>query len=190
MRVGAAREFAKSALVVAALIGCASGTRHPAAEAASADAETKVADLAARRNFQSVSIDRKQTLAIRGKAGGKTLLVSGRARAAREDGQLNDTCFAALVRHAGSVELLLTVGYGDWEAVACRSIVAVGVLPGAVATRVALIYQAKSPNYAVREAVVLRWTEAPGSFAIDREASKRASEAGAQTIDGLRRALR
>jgi hypothetical protein len=119
-------------------------------------------------------------------------LVAGRGLAKNEDGRSNAVCFLALVRADGSIDLLRTVGSGDWEAESCITVKAVGLVTDATAfahPRIAIVYQAASPNTATSEPVVLSWDEKAHRIEIDTAGSKQASLAGAITLKAIRRVL-
>lgn len=119
------------------------------------------------------------------------LLVSGRGLfkdAFRE----NANCFLAVVRVAGKVELIRTIGAGEWEAESCLALRAIGVVRRAGATaqpRIGLVYQASSPNAVVIEPVVLVWDPKAAALKLDDAASKQASLAGATTLRDISRAM-
>jgi hypothetical protein len=119
-------------------------------------------------------------------------LVTGRGVATGSDGRANSTCFLVIVWSDHTTDFLPTVGSGDWEAVACIAVDAVGVVAragGMSADRLAVIHRAASPNAATIEPVVLRWNPLTQHIAIDTASSAVASLAGATTIESVRRVL-
>ena len=99
-------------------------------------------------------------------------------------------CFLAVERPGAAAALTLTIGVGDYDATECRGVAAVGlVMPaGMPAERLVVIYLGASPNALSREPVAFALT-ADGDAAIDMEASRRLSLAGATTLAEAREAL-
>ncbi len=119
-------------------------------------------------------------------------LVSGRGElpAASADANPGESCFVALVRPGKQPDTVLTIGFGDWEAESCVTVVALGLLPAAGAqTRAGIIYKATAPHESPIEPVVVTWSDTQ-PLQIDAAASKRASNAGATTLKAMREALR
>lgn len=111
-------------------------------------------------------------------------LVSGKglARDATYSG-----CFTALVQNKRA-SIVSTIGSGEWEAETCGGTIAVGILSVGETVAIGLLAQAFSPNAEAVEPVVLRWDPATGGLSIDQALSKRASLAGATSLDAIRRA--
>ncbi len=133
-------------------------------------------------------------------------LVSGRGTLPAQAADANPVtaCFLALARPAAAPrlvtlalahpavvpQLVITIGAGDWEAESCNGIVAIGLLPDADGRmRAALIYKTTAPHESPIEPVVVSWS-ATGPLTIDAEASKRASSAGAETVQQVRASLK
>ncbi len=119
-------------------------------------------------------------------------LVSGRgtlpARAA--DANPVTACFVALAPPVGAPQLVTTIGAGDWEAESCNGIMAVGLLPEADGLmRAVLIYRTTAPHESPVEPVIVSWS-ATRPLALDGGASRRASLAGAETVQQVRAALK
>ena len=118
-------------------------------------------------------------------------LVSGRG-VLSDKGRENSTCFVAIVKQGGLIDLLLTIGVNDWEAESCIDVNAVGLITKqSIAGRVhiGVVYKAASPNTDLSEPVVLSWDIQAHRLKIDLESSKEASLAGATTISKIRKAL-
>ena len=118
-------------------------------------------------------------------------LVSGRGTlpALSHEADPVNTCFVSFVKAGKSSAPVLTVGVGAWETEGCSGVAAVGLLPESGPThRVAIIYRASAPHTAPLEPVVLEWSQQQ-TLAIDGEASKKASLAGATTLAEVRAAV-
>jgi hypothetical protein len=123
-------------------------------------------------------------------------LVSGRGYAQtsekREDGSPIERliCFLALARTGGAVDLVRTIGNGEWEAEACTSVEAVGIVtdaPGS-AHKIAIVYDAHVfPRSQLPEVVIFSWDGGAQRIEIDEATSRQAS--GATTIRDIRRLL-
>ena len=99
-------------------------------------------------------------------------------------------CFVSLVRPSQPPPLLMTIGTGEWEAETCNAVDAIGILPAAGGTsRAGLIYKTSSPHASPLEPVIVTWSVTQ-PLAIDEAATRRASIAGADSVAGLRAALR
>lgn len=119
-------------------------------------------------------------------------LVSGRGMLS-DQGRENSTCFVAIAKQGGLIDLLLTVGINDWETESCIDVNAVGLITKkTVAGRVqiVIVYKAASASADVNEPVVLCWDIQAHRLEIDVESSKKASLAGATTIPNIRKVLR
>lgn len=119
-------------------------------------------------------------------------LVSGRGMLS-DQGRENSTCFVAIAKQGGLIELVLTIGVNDWEAESCMDVNAIGLISNktvAGRARVVIVYKTASPSAGVHEPVVLSWDIQANRLEIDLESSKKASLAGATTILGIRKALK
>ena len=138
-------------------------------------------EAAAAEGLVEVAIDRAQSFRLTDGASNVTL-ASGMALNAEG----RSVCFLSVERPGAAAALTLTIGVGDHDATECRGVAAVGlVLP---AERLVVIYLGASPNALSREPVAFALT-ADGDAAIDVEASRRLSLAGATTLAGARKAL-
>lgn len=108
-----------------------------------------------------------------------------------EAGLANGTpgCFAAIVQ-GGKVSLVATIGQDEYEAESCDKPTAVGILSSSGdVVRIGAVFGAFSPNATVSEPIVLNWSRSTGALSIDAAGSSKASNAGAQTIAAMRRAV-
>ena len=119
------------------------------------------------------------------------LLVSG-SGLAQDASRENSNCFLALIKTAGKVELIRTIGAGEWEAESCLSLQAIGVVRRAGAKalpRIGLVYKAGAPHGAAIEPVVLAFEPKTATLRIDEIASKQASLAGAASLLDISRVV-
>ena len=119
------------------------------------------------------------------------LLVSGRG-VVKDASRENSNCFLAFIKVAGKVDLIQTIGAGEWEAESCLALQAIGVVrrSGAMAqSHIGLVYKASSPNAVAIEPVVLRWEPREATLRVDEAASRQASLAGAASLLDISRAL-
>jgi hypothetical protein len=124
-------------------------------------------------------------------------LVSGRGYAQtsekREDGSPIERliCFLALARTGGAIDLVRTIGNGEWEVEACTSVEAVGIVTdaaGSAAQKIAIVYDAHVfPRSQLPEVVIFSWDGGAQRIEIDEATSRQAS--GATTIRDIRRLL-
>ena len=155
-------------------------------------ARSPVASAPILRQVQRLGLRRAEVFArqtFRLERGGRPagLLVSGRGMQVNARGSEQSTCFVAFVAPGGTVSVVKTIGFDEWEAESCVSVAGVGKV-GAAAL-IAIIYRAGSPNADVSEPVVLSLDDANHRLTIDLQASRWASLAGAATIEGVDRAL-
>lgn len=98
-------------------------------------------------------------------------------------------CFAAIVQD-GKVSLIPTIGHDEYEAESCDKPTAVGILSSSGdVVRIGAVFGAFSPNETVSEPIVLTWARSTGALSIDAAGSSKASQASAQTIAAMRRAV-
>lgn len=98
-------------------------------------------------------------------------------------------CFAAIVQD-GKVSLVPTIGQGEYEAESCDKPTAVGILSSSGdVVRIGAVFGAFSPNATVSEPIVLNWSRSTGALSIDAAGSSKASQAGAQSIAAMRKAV-
>ncbi len=122
------------------------------------------------------------------------LSVDGRRIASIVTGEASLTngtsgCFAAIAQ-GGKVSLVPTIGSGEYEAESCDKPTAVGILSSfGDVIRFGAVFGAFSPNATVREPIVLNWSRSTSTLSIDAARSSQASQAGAQTIAAMRRAV-
>ena len=122
------------------------------------------------------------------------LSVDGQRIASIVTGQASFTtgtpgCFAAIVQ-GGKVSLVPTIGRGEYEAESCDKPTAVGILSSSGdVVRFGTVFGAFSPHATVSEPIVLNWSRSTGTLSIDAAWSSHASQAGAQTIAAMRRAV-
>ncbi len=81
----------------------------------------------------------------------------------------------ALVTTSTQIQLVETIGAGEWEAESCRKPVAVGAIDD---SRIVNVYQADSPNAEALEPVVLNVENS--RLSLDLEASRKGISGGAQ----------
>jgi hypothetical protein len=99
-------------------------------------------------------------------------------------------CFLALAQTSGAIDLVRTIGTGEWEAESCTSIEAAGIVTatGSAAQKIAIVYDAHVfPRSQLPEVVIFSWDEGAQRIEIDEAASRQAS--GATTIRDIRRLL-
>ncbi|MDJ0276634.1 N-acetylmuramidase domain-containing protein [Sphingomonas sp. 2R-10] len=98
-------------------------------------------------------------------------------------------CFVAIVRNA-AVQLIPTIGHGEYEAETCGGPSSVGLLSSRDPIRFGIVFDASSPNTEAQEPIVVNWNRATNALGIDKARSTAASEAGATTIAEMRRTVR
>jgi hypothetical protein len=101
----------------------------------------------------------------------------------------NAGCFVA-VSQSGNVELIPTIGYGDYDAETCGGAVAVGLLSSGAKVRIGAIFRASSPSVELTEPLVIDWDRSDGTLLIDTTVSRRVLDRGAQTIAAMRKLVR
>ena len=118
-------------------------------------------------------------------------IVSGRGTG-NVDGRDNSTCFVAFIKSNGQENFIKTVGYGNWEAEACISVLSIGIIHenGRKTPSFAIVYEAASPNTSVHEPVIFHLSEAKFDVMIDDTSTKSASLKGATTIKAIRKVLK
>ena len=145
----------------------------------------------AANTVSDVAIDDAQSFRVlRGKQL-KGLFVSGSGQVARDGAGPVHGCFVVGVNADGRVKVIQTIGTDIWEAETCRGVKAVSLLKSDAdgTQRLVLIYDAASPNAATVEPVVLRWTGRLDRAEVDITAADKASQAGAESIADVRKAL-
>jgi hypothetical protein len=119
------------------------------------------------------------------------VLVLGRGMVTRSDGNETAACFVGFSKADTNV-VMRTVGHGEWEAETCVGIRSVGVVAddgrGSRAP-IAIMHDAASPNATSVEPVVVSWDRKSQRFELDTALSRRASTAGATTLDAVRNAV-
>lgn len=150
-----------------------------------AGAEATAAALAEakRQGITEVEVSRDQSFRVMDGAHEAATLITG-------EGDMPDAvnagCFVAIAR-AGNVELIPTIGYGDYEAETCGGPVAVGLLSSGPVARVGVIFKASSPNTELTEPLVIDWDRSNDTLLINEALSRRALDGGATSIAAMRR---
>lgn len=147
---------------------------------------------AAQDKLHDVVIFNKQSFQVEEDKISIGTLVSGRGMLG-DQGRENSTCFVAIAKQDGLIDLLLTVGINDWEAESCIDVTAVGLITSETSAgraRILIVYKTASPSADVNEPVVLSWDIQAHRLEIDVGSSKKASLAGAITIPSIRKALK
>lgn len=152
---------------------------------ASSDAIAAVLAEAKRQGMRKVEVSAAQSFRLTDGAREVAALVTGEGDVA---GAPNAGCFVAISR-AGNVELIPTIGYGDYEAETCGGPVAVGLLSLDPTVRIGVIHKAYSPNTELVEPLVIEWNPSDDTLLIDTALSRRALDGGATTIAAMRRIL-
>ena len=94
-------------------------------------------------------------------------------------------CFVATTTTNATFLFLPTIGTGNYDAVQCQDISEIGV---GAAGHLVIIYQARSPNYAVIEPVAFDLS-ANGTLEIDAVASQKLSLAGVTSVEAAKLVL-
>jgi len=172
-----------STATAAPAVATLGGSRFRLAGRADAPALAAAVELA-RHGMSKVSATPAQSFRIMDGERHVATLVSGEGLA-RDASYLG--CFTALVQNKRA-SMVSTIGSGEWEAETCGGTIAVGILSIGETVAIGVLAQAFSPNAEAVEPVVLQWDPATGGLSIDQALSKRASLAGATSIDAIRRA--
>lgn len=178
----AANETAAPALAPAAGEGAAlklSGAADAASVAATL-AEAK------RQGMSGAEVTAAQSFRITegGRAIATVLTGKGKAADATFAG-----CFVA-VRTGDNVELIQTLGSGDYEAQTCGGPTAVGILSSGEPVRFGLTFRSFSQTAEETVPMVVNWDRADGTLLIDTELSTRAADSGVKTVAGMRPLVR
>lgn len=98
---------------------------------------------------------------------------------------LKQVCFLVTTAN-NSVQFLPTIGSGDYDSTGCRGVLDTQMV--GYPSRLLIIYDSVSPNYAVKEPIVIALGEGEPP-AIDVEASRKLSLAGVTTSDAAAKML-
>lgn len=118
-------------------------------------------------------------------------VMSGIGSVSTGSGMTNSVCFIAWQSAGSSTPVIVpTVGSGDWEAESCQSVAAVGLLGASHgALYIGFIYVAEAPHTDAKEPVILSLDPNGHMLQIDAAATKRASDAGATTVQAMRQVI-
>ncbi|OWK30964.1 hypothetical protein [Sphingomonas mucosissima] len=98
-------------------------------------------------------------------------------------------CFVAL-RTGDNVELIPTLGYGDYEAQTCGGPTAVAILSSGDPVRFGMTFHSYSQDAEETVPMVVTWSRGDGSLLIDTELSTKAANSGIKTVAGMRPLVR
>lgn len=98
-------------------------------------------------------------------------------------------CFVAL-RMGDNVELIPTLGYGDYEAQTCGGPTAVGILSSGDPVRFGMTFRSYSQDAEETVPMVVTWNRSDGSLLIDSGLSSKAADIGVKTVAGMRPLVR
>jgi hypothetical protein len=121
------------------------------------------------------------------KDNGKTLgtFIAGSGFNAQDE----NVCFVGWSKKSPVIHTLIpTIGYDDWEAEKCNKTKSVGVISdnNNPATKIAVIYEASSPNAIADESVIFSVVSSTGDLELDSELTKKIGSSGARTIKELK----
>lgn len=97
-------------------------------------------------------------------------------------------CFVA-VQQGRDIELIPTLGYGNYEAETCGGPLAIGILSSSDTVRFGIIFGGYSREAETRVPIVVEWTRADNTLLIDDGLSTKALDSGATTIPAIRRLI-
>jgi uncharacterized cupin superfamily protein len=98
-------------------------------------------------------------------------------------------CFVAL-RTGDNVELIPTLGSGDYEAQTCGGPTAIGILSSGNPVRFGLTFRSYSQEAEETVPMVVNWDRTDGTLLIDTELSTKAADGGVKTVAGMRPLVR
>ncbi len=98
-------------------------------------------------------------------------------------------CFVAL-RQGNDVELIPTLGYGDYETQTCGGPTAIGILSSGAPVRFGLTFRSYSQTAEETVPMVVNWDRTNGTLLIDTALSTKAADNGVKTVAGMRPLVR
>ncbi|MEN4608509.1 hypothetical protein ACSSTN_10195 [Pantoea agglomerans] len=126
------------------------------------------------------------TLTNKGKVLGT--FIAGKGFNAHDD----NVCFVGWSEKKPAVKTVIpTIGFGDWEAEVCNATKSVGIVSpdNDPETKIAVIYEAASPNSTADEAIIFSIDNSSNDIEIDKALTQKVGAAGAKTIKELKKKL-
>ncbi|MCX8959404.1 hypothetical protein [Erwinia psidii] len=129
-----------------------------------------------------------QSFTLTGK--GKVLgtFIAGKGFNAHDD----NVCFVGWSEKKPLIKTVIpTIGFDDWEAEVCNATKSVGIISNDSDTtiKIAVIYEAASPNATADEAVIFSVDSSKNDIEIDKALTGRIGSSGAKTIGELKKHL-
>jgi hypothetical protein len=94
------------------------------------------------------------------------------------------------LRTGDNVELIPTLGSGDYEAQTCGGPTAIGILSSGSPVRFGLTFRSYSQEAEETVPMVVNWDRTDGTLLIDTELSTKAADGGVKTVAGMRPLVR
>ncbi|AMB76256.1 hypothetical protein [Pantoea ananatis] len=103
--------------------------------------------------------------------------------------QDNDVCFIGWSKKEPTIsEVIPTIGFDNWEAETCAATKSVGIISkdNDASTKIAVIYEASSPNASSDEAIIFSVDNESGDISIDQGLTEKIGASGAKNIKELK----
>ncbi|OAT76888.1 hypothetical protein A9B99_06105 [Mangrovibacter phragmitis] len=146
--------------------------------------EKSLYEAAAKQQIENGAPVDKQAFSV--KSDNKVLgnILAGQGFNANDD----NVCFVSWAAPDGKIQNLVpTIGFDNWEAEVCAGTRAVGVLADDKhSIKLAVIYDAQSPNASAVESVIFSVDTATGTFTPDNALTAKLGSQGAATLQALK----
>jgi len=100
-----------------------------------------------------------------------------------------DVCFIGWSKAKPGVDTVIpTIGFDNWEAETCNGTKSVGIISADndAAIKIAVVYEAASPNATADESIIFSVDNASGDIALDQDLTAKIGSSGAENIKQLK----
>lgn len=100
-----------------------------------------------------------------------------------------DVCFIGWSKSKPGVDTVIpTIGFDNWEAETCNGTKSVGIIStdNDAVTKIAVVYEAASPNATADESIIFSVDNASGEIALDHDLTAKIGSSGAKNLKELK----
>ena len=140
---------------------------------------------AQRQNLTDITVSKTQSFRLTSGTKQVATILTGEGKMADA---INPGCFVA-IQQGDDIELIPTLGYGNYDAETCGGPLAIGILSPSNPVRFGIVFRGYSRDAETSVPLVVEWNRGDNTLLIDDALSTKASNGGATSIADIRRLI-